>query len=182
MKKRKEKVKIQDNFLPTEEFIALRDTITEFEFPWHYSHYIVSEDESGPSPGMLQHIIYMYNIPRSEYYHKLLYLMEQMEIYSLQRIIINLNPRLQEPYFANFHKDEDWEVTQELIAAKHITSIFYINTNNGYTEFEDGTKIKSVANRLISFPLTTSHRTVTQTDTQTRIMINLNYLKRPDKT
>ena len=59
-----------------------------------------------------------------------------------------------------------------------MTSIFYINTNNGYTEFEDGTVINSVANRLVSFPLNTKHRMATQTDTQRRIVVNFNYLRK----
>ena len=53
-----------------------------------------------------------------------------------------------------------------------------INTNNGYTEFENGEKVKSVANRLVMFPSNFEHRGVTQTDEQTRIMINFNFLKR----
>ena len=31
------------------------------------------------------------------------------------------------------------------------TSIFYVNTNNGYTKFEDGSIVESVANRMLIF-------------------------------
>ena len=65
----------------------------------------------------------------------------------------------------------------EDITSKLTTSIYYIGTNNGYTELENGQKIESVANRLVSFPANTSHRGVTQTDEQRRIVINFNYLK-----
>ena len=51
------------------------------------------------------------------------------------------------------------------------TSILYINTNNGYTEIEDGTKVDSVANRLVSFPSNMEHRGISQTDEKTRILI-----------
>ena len=57
------------------------------------------------------------------------------------------------------------------------TSIFYVNTNNGYTKFEDGTKIESVANRLISFPSNMKHTGTSCTDEKIRIVINFNYLK-----
>jgi hypothetical protein len=52
-----------------------------------------------------------------------------------------------------------------------------MNTNNGYTEFEDGTKVESVANRIVTFPSVTKHRAVSQTDEQRRVVINFNYLK-----
>ena len=32
-----------------------------------------------------------------------------------------------------------------------ITGIYYINTNDGYTAFKDGDKVKSVANRIVLF-------------------------------
>ena len=37
------------------------------------------------------------------------------------------------------------------------TSVMYLNTNNGYTLFEDGTKVDSVANRLVTFNNSTKH-------------------------
>jgi hypothetical protein len=60
-------------------------------------------------------------------------------------------------------------------ALKHKTAIFYINTNNGYTEFNDGTKVDSVENRMLIFPSKLSHRAVAQTDEDQRIVINFNY-------
>ena len=56
------------------------------------------------------------------------------------------------------------------------TSIFYINSNDGYTEFEDGTKIESVANRLITFPQNMKHRGTTCTNQPFRMVINFNYI------
>ena len=56
------------------------------------------------------------------------------------------------------------------------TSIFYLNTNNGYTLFEeDGSKVHSVANRLLTFPTLTEHTSSSCTNAPYRININLNY-------
>lgn len=55
------------------------------------------------------------------------------------------------------------------------TAIYYINTCDGYTLFEDGTKIDSVANRLVKFPANLKHTGTTCTDTNRRILINFNY-------
>ena len=55
------------------------------------------------------------------------------------------------------------------------TSIFYVNTNNGYTKFEDGTKVESVANRLLTFPANMKHTGTSCTDEKTRVVINCNF-------
>ena len=53
---------------------------------------------------------------------------------------------------------------------------YYVNTNNGYTEFEsNGMKVDSVENRLIIFDSNEKHRAVTTTDTPRRSVINFNY-------
>ena len=55
------------------------------------------------------------------------------------------------------------------------TAVFYINTNNGYTEFENGVRVKSVANRYLSFDTPLSHRAISCTDELRRIVVNFNY-------
>ena len=54
------------------------------------------------------------------------------------------------------------------------TSIFYMNTNNGYTKFEDGTKVESVANRMVTFPANMKHAETSCTDEKIRVVINFN--------
>jgi hypothetical protein len=182
-----EKISIQENFLAEEEFVALRDTITSVKFPWYFSPIVTSDNEKEPtSPGLWIHIVHESNVPFSPFYDSHFPpILEQLNpefpprytgsaVVCLARIKLNLNHRLPEPYFSDFHSDIFLE---DHVAAQWTTSILYINTNNGYTEFEDGTKVDSVANRLVSFPANTRHRVVTQTDEQTRIVINFNYLK-----
>ena len=55
------------------------------------------------------------------------------------------------------------------------TSVFYINTNNGYAKFEDGTKIYSKDNRLITFNSQMKHCGTNTTDSKYRIVLNINY-------
>ena len=57
----------------------------------------------------------------------------------------------------------------------HKTSIFYINTNNGWTEFANGDRVKCVENRLVTFDSNLKHQGVTCTDKKRKIVINLNY-------
>ena len=55
------------------------------------------------------------------------------------------------------------------------TSIYYLNSNNGYTEFEDGTKIESVANRLVLIDGSQKHCSTNCTDETVRVNIGVNY-------
>ena len=48
---------------------------------------------------------------------------------------------------------------------------------NGYTIFEDGAKVESVANRMITFPANVKHKGTSCSDEKTRVNINFNYFK-----
>ena len=62
------------------------------------------------------------------------------------------------------------------------TGIFYVNNNDGYTLLEDGTKIESVANRFVSFSAETNHSGTSCTNTNRRVVLNLNYIKQTQET
>ena len=56
------------------------------------------------------------------------------------------------------------------------TSIFYMNTNNGYTKFEDnGEMVKSVQNRMITFDSSRRHSGSSCTDEYNRLVLNINW-------
>ena len=166
---------IIDNFLTEQDFGTIRDTITAEKFQWSFSQYVDSPDEE-PTPGQFVHTVYGGNIPHSPFFNSFVPIIQKFSISALYRIKMNLNFRLPEPFTYMFHSDLSHDFEED-VASHWTTAIFYINTNNGYTEFEDGVKIESVANRMVMFPSNTKHRGITQTDEQTRIMINFNYLK-----
>ena len=173
--------RIQDNFLPKELFDALSNKIMSNTLPWFYDPIIVFKDEDlSTSPGQLIHVVYSDNTPQSSFYGDDIFtsIQKQLRIDLLLRVKMNLRLRLPNPHESEYHIDIKY--LPKDLAVKYTTSIFYVNTCNGYTEFKDGTKIESVANRLVSFPLTTEHRGVTQTDEQGRYVINFNYFKMQD--
>jgi len=55
--------------------------------------------------------------------------------------------------------------------------LYYINTNNGGTEFANGDFAKSVANRAVIVDGNIEHQTVGQTDADVRLIININYME-----
>ena len=57
---------------------------------------------------------------------------------------------------------------------KHQVALYSVNTNNGYTLFENGDKAPSVENQLVLFDGSLKHCSVAQTDENLRINININ--------
>ena len=66
---------------------------------------------------------------------------------------------------------------KRMLESTPMTAILYINTNDGYTVFEDGTKIDSVANRICIFPYYLKHSGTTCTNANRRIALNINYVR-----
>ena len=173
-------VNVQNNFLPEEAFKVIEEQLnTVGAFPWYYNYKMVSVNEA-QSPGQLVHLVYADNVPQSSFYEydPIIAMRKRLRIGLLIRIKMNLYMRLPEPFYSEFHTDVGF--LSNLMIEQYTTSIFYINTCNGYTEFENGEKVESVRNRLVSFPSDLKHRGVSQTDTQVRYVINFNYLKRDD--
>ena len=92
------------------------------------------------------------------------------------RIKVNNEPIITDRTFSEFHYDVQMD-GKPLSAMT--TGIYYVNTNDGYTEFETGDKVKSVANRFVKFPSDIKHRGVSQVDTKVRCVLNLNYFEFP---
>ena len=91
-----------------------------------------------------------------------------IKIKKLLRIKANLLTRTNNIVINKFHKDFNNK-------NKLTTAIYYINTCNGYTLFKDGTKIKSVSNRFVSFDSNLEHTGTSCTDENIRVVINFNY-------
>ena len=85
-----------------------------------------------------------------------------------------MQPLFKEPYISDYHSDySDERGTCDYMT----TGIYYINTCDGYTEFEDGTITECIANRLVKFPANLKHRGVSQTDARVKSVINLNFFE-----
>ena len=83
----------------------------------------------------------------------------------MHRIKANLNPR------TIFHRNTGYHSDYPNMT----TSIFYVNTNNGWTQFEKGGKVKCVENRLVTFDSNQRHAGVTCTHPKRKVVINFNY-------
>ena len=166
-------VKIIDNFLDKESFKHLQSFLLGYDFAWHYNDFVDFRNEKTDS-FMFTHTFYRWNEPCSAYYNLLEPIIDKLDAYNLVRIKANLLTRATKPKTNVYHVDEPFKYSS---SSKWTTAIFYMNTNNGYTKFENGTKVNSVANRLITFPMDMAHTGTYCTDEKTRVVINFNYCR-----
>ena len=161
------KIKITDNFLSKEEFTKLQSFIMSDMMPWYFNDFIVDRNKTeGLSNYQFTHTFYKEFQVWSPNFSLLANLISQLKVKSLVRIKLNLSHRTDTNIKSSFHCDTAFDC---------ITSILYINTNNGYTEFENGEKIDSVENKLVTFPSNMKHLGTTCTNQKRRIVLNINY-------
>ena len=160
--------KVYDDFLPKEVWQPIKDDICGSKFPWHWSDSVLRNNT------MLCHetynfqffnVLYANNLKQSDKLFVFAPVLDALEIRSLVRVKANLNVRTDMLVKHGFHTDFKGMTT----------SILYCNTNDGFTEFEDGSTIESVENRLVTFPSDMRHTGTTCTNTKNRIVVNINY-------
>lgn len=161
-------MEIIDDFLTDQEFSRLEETFLGEYFPWYYNSYTRDVEDAGLANYRLVHALYRPTGEMSNWFEVLEPLWDKINPKTIVRAKLNLGPRDSEQREMGWHVDiEDPEVT---------TAVFFLNTNNGYTLFEDGSRVDSVRNRFASFPSGTQHTGITHTDAQVRVVLNLNYI------
>ena len=156
-------IEVIDNFLPEEEFNSIQSFMMGGEFKWFYANGRAFADDGE------FHMTHMFFQPEvgsnSEHLNMWNNFMQQVGAKKCERIKANLMFKTPTSVSSIFHTDyPDMK-----------TAVFYINTNNGCTEFENGVRVKSVANRYLSFDTSLNHRAISCTDELRRIVVNFNY-------
>ena len=166
--------KIIDNFLSSDVYKELHDILLPINeaipmnktAPWLCFDSIGTE--KGEEDKMLisfVHMIYAHQ-PVSFLHDKLIPHITKLNIKSLIRMKGNMYPRTETQKEHGMHTDFEFP---------HKAAILSINTCDGYTKLEDGTKIDSVENRMLIFDASKDHCSSTCTDQPVRVNININY-------
>ena len=157
-------IEIIDNFLPEEEFKSIQSLMTSFQFNWFYQEGRSYDDDDFY---LMTHMFFQPEVGlNSEHLNMWNTFMNKVEAKKCERIKANLTFKTPTHESTTYHSD--------YLDMK--TAIFYINTNNGYTEFESGVRVSSVANRVCIFDSNLKHRGTTHTEgDQQRIVVNFNY-------
>ena len=187
-------IQVRDNFLTQTEYEALYNVFKSNKVSWYYYDFVNSPvDDDSDYNFQFVHPMYHYNdsgplfLDDSDNWHKRLRLIKspykklidpilsKLNVEILLRMKFNMNTRTNEIIESNFHVDIGTYLNTYKIA------IFYLNSNDGYTLFECGRKIESVANRVVIFDGKLKHCGTSCTNQKNRIVLNINYIDRPEK-
>ena len=190
-------MEIIDNYLDQSEFIQLQNFLMGSAIPWYYLDGVsyapssvdrrnenfwkkqTKETQKIEADGFLFSVFfYSDNVPRSPELEKFEAILNKLDLVSLWRIKANLLTRTPTNIEYAYHVDNAMLEHDQEKLKQWTTAIYYVNTNNGYTRFEDGTKVESVANRICIFPSDMKHGSATCTDEKRRIVVNFNYYRK----
>ena len=171
------KTQVVDNFLKDEDFGELIQLTNFGEIPYNISMGVSGyESYEEVRQNALwnwygTHTVYDYNQPRSSLYELTTKIFSKISGemglgYGLIRSKINFYPYTNIVYEHGPHKDYDFF---------NYGAVLSLNTCNGFTRLEDGTKIDSVANRMLFFDASKLHNSSTTSDAPGRFNINLNF-------
>ena len=155
-------MKVIDNFLPEYQFKQLQSSMMSGEFPWYYNPGINTTYEKDLY--QFTHTIFVDQSQKSPWPFLELF-RSLLNVNTWVRVKANLRPRTFFHRSAGYHTD----------CADMTTAIYYPDTNNGWTQFKKGGKVKSVANRIVIFDSNLEHKGFSCTDANTRIVINFNW-------
>jgi|TARA_B100000378_G_C17876648_1_gene354032 hypothetical protein len=168
-------VKVEDNFLTERQFKELQEWFVNsrsdfVNCPWMYCPYVIGPDGDHPDDFQFIHLFWFPNRGVvSEHINVIAPIMQKINPSIWVRIKANCRLKTDKVRVGGMHTDVG--------NYGHTTSIFYINTNDGCTTFENGDTYKSVENRLITFPSHLRHAGSTPSNTKARFVINFNYFQ-----
>jgi len=144
------KVQIFNNFLDQEVFLEIKKFIMSPRCQWRYVSYIAHKDgRDNDNDGYFVHSFkdchpqtFEDRYPESPHFPLIAKILDKIQYQNILRIRSSLYPR------RDVQKPDPFHVAYNF---PHRVCIFYVNTNNGYTMFENGEKIPSVENQLVTF-------------------------------
>ena len=176
------KYKIIDNFLPMEEFQILKDAFYNSDTcPWYFcekENSLTNYDGPELDAQKFIHGVYHASVRQAKpgWSHSgptyVAPIIRELNVLLLYRIKMNLMPIDGEVRTCRFHVDNIPFVDAGI---KYSQGILYLNTCNGFTILEDGTKIETIENRMLIIPGNCKHAGTTSSDDR-RVLVNINFV------
>ena len=157
---------IYKNFLKKEDFKKIESVMMGNKFPWYFqSNIVVVSKDKNDFQFMYAFVLDGLSNCSSDMMDLLKPIISKLTFKNISKIKANLLTRDKKIKEHGMHIDQDYGTT----------GIFYLNTCNGYTKFENDKKIKSKKNTYVEFNSTLKHTGSSCTDQQRRVVINFNY-------
>ena len=159
-----------DDYFDSEYFremkqVIMSETHDRSLMPWYFTGQLNHNHTDKDTEFYFNHVIYL-GEPSSSLYDLFRPLWRLFDIKSLIRIKANCYPSKENLVTHAPHADFPY---------KHKGAIIYINSCDGYTILEDGTKIESIENRVLFFDPSKNHSSTNCTNEKARYNINVNY-------
>ena len=165
-------IDIQDNFLHDGEFEHLYKMMMSYNVLWEASKIVDDAPHNMNRNMQMCHFFYDRHAPTDKTIEILYPVLQKMQPCAMIKCKANMVMGTDRIVEHGMHIDILDAEDRPYI----MTSILYMNTCDGYTLFEDGTKVKSVANRFVTFPNNMRHTGTSTTDSSFRMVINFNYV------
>jgi hypothetical protein len=162
------------NFLSRTDFITIKNQILDESFPWTIHNKSNPGDITCDERFNLQfvHIFYHSPMTASKYVGILDPIFKKLPHQMLIKAKANITSCTDTVQVYGYHMD-----INENLAKISKTAIFYLNTNNGFTQFEDdGQQVPSIENSLVIFDSLDRHSGTSCTDYKYRAVINFNFI------
>ena len=169
-----DKIQLYDNFLPKEQFELLQNFLLGEDCPWYFNRFTTLRPErsiDAAEAAFREGCKFTHTFwrdmegPTSPYYKKLLPLLEKCNAKHVVKIKANLLLKTSEVIEHCFHTDTNVDCT---------TVVYYLNTCDGFTHFENGSKIETEENRAVIFNSQIPHGGSTTSNADNRIVLNIN--------
>lgn len=166
-------MKIIDNWMDPISFRKIQSFFLGSNCPWFFQTIIDGkEDLDKIDRFQFTHIYVLDGEIRDPQFHNILDSFERLQTNTYIKVKANLVTRTEKVRKNSFHKD----LFEHEITPLNYTAVYYLNTNNGFTLFKTGEKVKSKENRMLIFPSGMEHTGTTCTNQKARVVLNFNFV------
>jgi len=168
-------IKVLENVLSEKDWSELNEDLNSSSFPWFYQKVVSNTETTNIKTFYMTHgyvkLDEGINSVWADKHNKAIckfltnYFQKDIDLYWSKA---NLFARYEENYLCGYHIDINNRPDL-------YTFVYYINTNNGGTQIENGPFIPSIKNTAVLMSGDTMHSSVVQTDTNVRLNMNFNF-------
>jgi hypothetical protein len=166
-------MKIIDNWMEPAPFQKIQSFFLGSNCSWFFQNTVDGvEDLDKIDRFQFTHIYVLDGQIRDPQFHSISNFFQRLQTNAYIKVKANLGTRTEKVRKNSFHTD----LFKHEITPFHYTAVYYLNTNNGFTLFKTGEKVKSKENRLLIFPSGMEHTGTTCTNQKARVVINFNFV------